>query len=286
MKITGSASLAGVIGWPVAHSLSPLMHNHWMEKYGIDGVYVPLPVRQEDFAAVVNGLKLAGFRGLNVTVPHKEAAFALANRSDHAAQIAGAANLLLFNADGIEARNTDMQGLAASLRESLGAESIKRRPVAIWGAGGFARAAVCVLSQMGASEIRILNRNKVGAVNLAAELAPAAQATLVGMDFEDWATAKKNVALLVNATSAGMNSPSIDLPLDGLSKDTVVFDAVYNPLETGLLARAKKHGLRTIDGLGLLMHQAVPSFAAFFGAEPKVTAALRDILEKVLRHEH
>ncbi len=284
MNITGSAKVAGIIGWPVAHSLSPLMHAYWLEKHDIDGAYVPLSVRQQDFAVVLNGLKLARFRGVNVTVPHKEAAFALADRSDRAAQGAGAANLLLFGMDGIEARNTDTDGLAASLRESLRAGAIEGRPVAIWGAGGFARAAICVLSDMGAAEIRILSRDKLRAGSLARALASGTAAKLVGLGFEDWRPAAKDVALLLNATSAGMKEPSIDLPLGILPSTAAVVDVVYNPLETGLLARAKANGLRTIDGLGMLMHQAVPSFAAFFGVEPKVTAALRNILESALRH--
>lgn len=285
MNITGSAKLAGVLGWPVAQSLSPRMHSYWIEEYSIDGAYVPLPVRQQDFAIVVNGLKLAGFRGVNVTVPHKEAAFALADRSDRAAKGTGAANLLLFAADGVEARNTDTYGLHASLCESLGADVLKGRTVALWGAGGFARAAVCVLSDLGAAEIRILNREKARAGNLITALASGTKAKLVGLGFEDWQQAGKDIALLVNATSTGMKNPSIDLPLDILPNTAAVLDAVYNPLETGLLARARARGLRAIDGLGILMHQAVPSFAAFYGVEPKVTAVLRSTLENDLRHD-
>jgi shikimate dehydrogenase len=284
MNITGSAKLAGVLGWPVAQSLSPRMHSYWIEEYGIDGAYVPLPVRQQDFAIVVNGLRLAGFQGVNVTVPHKEAAFALADRSDPTARTVGAANLLLFGTEGIEARNTDTYGLHASLCESLGADILKGQTVALWGAGGFARAAVCVLSEMGAAEIRILNRDKARVGNLITALASGTKAKLVGLGFEDWQQAGRDITLLVNATSAGMKFPSIDLQLDTLPKAAAVLDAVYNPLETGLLARAKAGGLRTIDGLGILMHQAVPSFSAFYGVEPKVSAALRSVLESKLRH--
>jgi len=284
MKITGSARLAGIIGWPVAHSLSPLMHNIWIEEYGIDGAYIPLPVEPKNVAVVVAGLKLAGFRGLNVTVPHKETVFGLADVSDRAAQDAGAANLLLFGAEGLEARNTDGYGLAASLRESLGADSIRDHPVVIWGAGGFARAAVCALSDMGASEIRILSRDKTRAESLSAQHAARTNTKLAGGGFENWPAAARDAVLLVNATSAGMKGPSIDLPLNVLPDTAAVCDAVYNPLETQLLARARSRGLRAIDGLGILMHQAVPSFAAFFGVEPKISAALRDTLERALRH--
>jgi shikimate dehydrogenase len=283
MSITGSAKLAGVVGWPIAHSLSPRLHSHWIEEYGIDAAYVPLAVRREDFAAVMNGLRLAGFRGVNVTVPHKEAAFALAGRCDAAAEIAGAANILLFGEYGSEARNTDAAGLTATLVESFGASALKDRAAVIWGAGGMARAAVCALSDLGASEIRILNRDKARAETLAAALTSRTAAKLVCAGFEDWRRAGRDAGLLVNASSAGMKSvPSLDLPLDVLPADAAVFDAVYNPLETRLLAQARARGLRTVDGLGMLMHQAVPAFAAFFGVEPKITAALRSVLEEAL----
>ena len=282
MNITGRAKLAGVVGWPIAHSLSPRLHGYWIEEYGIDAAYVPLAVHREDFAAALNGLKLAGFRGLNVTVPHKEAAFALADRCDSAAEIAGAANLLLFGEDGIEARNTDAAGLRASLDESLGAGALKGRPAVIWGAGGMARAAVCALAELGVSEIRILNRNPARAKNTAA-LASRTAAKLVCAGLEDWGRAGRDAGLLVHATSAGMNgAPSLDLTLDVLPVDAAVFDAVYNPLETRLLAQARARGLRTVDGLGMLMHQGVPAFAAFFGVEPKITPALRRVLEEAL----
>jgi len=287
MSITGSAKLAGVVGWPIAHSLSPRLHGYWLEEYRIDAAYVPMAVRREDFAAVIDGLRLAGFQGVNVTVPHKEAAFALANRCDAAAKIAGAANLLLFGKNGIEACNTDGAGFAAALIEGLGDGVIKGRPVVIWGAGGMARAAICALSDLGASEIRILNRDKARAESLAAALASKTTAKLSCASFDDWERAGGDASLLINATSAGMKgAASLDLPLDVLTADAVVFDAVYNPQETVLLARAKVRGLRTVDGLGMLMHQAVPSFAAFFGIEPKITAALRSAMEEALRHGH
>jgi shikimate dehydrogenase len=283
MNITGSAKLAGIVGWPIAHSMSPKLHGHWIEEYGIDAAYIPLAVRREDFAAAMNGLRLAGFRGVNVTVPHKEAAFALADRCDATAGIAGAANLLLFGESGIEACNTDAAGLSAALLESVHADTLEGWPAVIWGAGGMARAAVCALSDLGVAEIHILNRNKARAESLAAALISKTAAKLVGAGFEDWGRAGRDAGLLVNATSAGMRGvPSLGLPLDVLPASAVVFDAVYNPLETKLLAEAKARGLRTVDGLGMLMHQAVPAFAAFFGVEPKITAALRNVLEKAL----
>ncbi len=276
------SGLAGVVGWPIAQSVSPLLHSHWIAEHGIDGSYVPLPVRPEDFAAAMKELQGKGFCGVNVTVPHKQAAFALAGRHDRAAGITGAVNLLLFGDDGIEGRNTDGIGLAAALRDGLGQDCVKGRAVVIWGAGGTARAAVYALSRMGATEIRILNRTVARAEALVA-LGRQVSVKITAGGYELWPEAGKDAALLVHTTSAGMKqTPSLDLPLDVLPSGAAVFDAVYNPLETALLKRAREQGLRTVDGLGMLMHQAVPSFAAFFGIEPAVTPALRSKLEKAL----
>jgi shikimate dehydrogenase len=283
MTISGSARLAGVIGWPVAHSLSPALHNFWIREHHVDAAYVPLGVRPEDFSVAVTGLCLAGFRGINVTIPHKESAFAVAARVDEAARIVGAVNLLLFDGRTFEGRNTDAAGIAASLDESLGEGSVAGRPVVVWGAGGAARAAVYAAAQMGASEIRILNRTPTRAQTLAAALSPVLRRPIAGMGYDRWPQAGKDVAVLIHTTSAGMKGvPSIDLALDVLPGDAAVFDAVYTPLHTDLLARAAARGLKTVDGLGMLMHQAVPSFAAFYGIVPKVTPGLRSVLEKAL----
>lgn len=283
MNLTGLAKLAGVAGWPVSQSLSPALHSHWLAEYGIDGAYVPLPIRPEDFARVVDGLRRCGFQGLNVTVPHKEAAYALAERHDAAAKAIGAVNLLLFGADGIEGRNTDAYGLTATLTQALGADALKGRAVAIWGAGGTARAAIYALSQLGAGEIRVFNRTASRAIALAAHFAKLVPAKVKGTGYEDWASSASDTALIVHTTSAGMKkAPSLDLPLEALPSDAAVFDAVYNPLETGLLARAKARGLKPVDGLWMLLHQAVPSFEAFYGVTPQVSPALRQRLEKAL----
>ena len=281
-----STKLAGVIGWPVGHSLSPRLHGFWLSQYGIDGAYVPLPVRREDFARVVDGLSRAGFAGLNVTIPHKEAAFAIAHDLDAAAKQAGAVNLLLFGDDGrIEGRNTDAAGLGASLSEGLGAESLRGKQAVLVGAGGAARAAILALSGLGAAEIRIVNRNQARAEALAQSFAGRVSAQLVPALWSDWEQTAAGAALLVNATSAGMsgNAP-LDLALEALAKDAAVCDVVYNPLETALLKAARARGQRTVDGLGMLMHQAVPAFAAFYGVTPAVTPALRAGLEKALGH--
>lgn len=273
-----STRLAGVIGWPVAHSLSPKLHGFWLREYGIDGIFAPLPVRREDFARAVEGLMRAGFSGLSVTIPHKEAAFSIAHSTDDAARNAGAANLLLFKDGGrIEARNTDAAGLVAS----LAGEDLRGKTAVIAGAGGAARAALLALDQMGAREIRIVNRNPARAETLARSIKVSAQ--VVPVLWSDWEKAAGGAALLVNATSAGMTgNPPLDLPLAPLPKSAAVCDIVYNPLQTPLLKAARARGHRTIDGLGMLMHQAVPAFAAFYGVTPQVTPELRSELEKAL----
>jgi len=276
--------IAGVMGWPARQSLSPRLHGFWLREYAIDGAFVALPTRPEDFSTALRGLRLAGFRGVNVTVPHKEAAFALAGTLDPVATAAGAANLLVFGDDGrVQGFNTDAGGLAASVAQELGPDAVRGNAVVLLGAGGAARAAVLALDGLHAAEIRILNRDVARAGSLAAALAPRVKAKLSAMALAGWPEAAGDVALAVNATSAGMKgTPSLDLPLDVLPRDSAVCDIVYNPLETDLLRRARARGLRTIDGLGMLMHQAVPSFASFFGVTPKVTPGLRRELEKAL----
>lgn len=285
MSLTGAARIAGIMGWPVAQAFSPRLHGFWLEEMGIDGALVPLAVRPEDFSTVVRGLMKAGFKGSSVTIPHKEAAFAICHDCDLAARAAGAVNLLIFHDDGrIEGRNTDATGLAASLRENLGADVVRGKTAVLLGAGGAARAAVVALHDLGASEVRILNRSRGRADQLAAALGPQVRPKLTVYDDKDWPRAASSAALVVHTTSAGMKgAPSLDIDLAALPKGAAICDIVYNPLETPLLKRARDAGLRTVDGLGMLMHQGVPAFQAFFGVEPKVTPALRRHLEDALR---
>jgi shikimate dehydrogenase len=282
MTLTGKGRIAGVVGWPVSHSLSPVLHGHWLAEYKIDGAMIPLAAKTEDFSAVIDGARRAGFKGVNVTVPHKEAAFALAHHTDDAARVAGAANLLIFREREIEARNTDSIGLAESLRETIGA--LDGKTAVLLGAGGAARGAVLALQMLGAGKIHLLNRDAGRARTLAAALAPHVKMTISPGALDDWKNCAGDAALLVNSTSAGMSAnPPLDIDLAALPKSAAVCDIVYNPLETKLLKDAAARGLKTIDGLGMLMHQAAPSFEAFFGVKPQVTQALRDVLEKVLR---
>ena len=282
MSLTGKAKLAGIIGWPVTHSLSPVLHGHWLAEYQIDGAMVPLPARAEDFTAIITGIRRAGFTGVNVTVPHKESAFAVAHSLDAAAKAAGAVNLLVFKDGKMEGRNTDALGLAESLREEIGA--LDGKNVVLLGAGGAARGAILALDMLGVASIHLLNRDSKKAATLASALGPQIKAKIQPGMLTDWAKAAGDAALIVNSTSAGMaGNPPLEIDLGALPKAAAVCDIVYNPLETRLLKDAAARGHKTIDGLGMLMHQAAPSFEAFFGVKPKVTAALRDALVKVLR---
>lgn len=280
MSISGTAILAGIVGSPVAHSLSPRMHGYWLEEHRIDGAYIPLPVVREDFASVLKSLLSAGFSGINVTVPHKEAAFALVHEAEDTARITGAVNLLAFRNGRIIGRNTDVPGLVASLTQSLGTEALHDGVVGVLGAGGAARAAVLALAMLGAREIRIVNRDRRRAEALTSAMQSFVPATIM---VASWPQAAADLILLVNATSAGMlgNAP-LDIVLEELPTSAAVCDIVYNPLETALLKQARTRGHKTIDGLGMLMHQAVPSFAAFFGVTPNVSPALRELLEQAL----
>jgi len=273
---------AGIIGWPVAHSLSPVLHGYWLKELGIVGEMVRLPATPENFAAEIARVRAEGFAGVNVTVPHKEAAFALADSNDDAAQLVGASNLLVFGEDGVHGHNTDFYGLMKSLRENIG--PLTGKTAILLGAGGAARGAVLAMNILGAETVHILNRDPGRAQALATMLAAQMPETeLLAGALSDWNDVAFDAALVVNSTSAGMGSnPPLGLDLALLLPDTAVCDIVYNPLETQLLKDAKTRGLLTIDGLGMLMHQAVPSFEAFFGVRPEVTDGLRAALVDAL----
>ncbi len=281
-----SMKLAAVVGWPVGHSLSPRLHGYWLREHGIDGAYVPLAVRREDFARVLDTVRRAGFAGVNVTIPHKEAAFALAHTLDKAAEAAGAVNLVMFGDDGrLHGYNTDAPGLAAHLSATLGEGFLHGQSAVLIGTGGAARAGVLALAGLGAREIRILGRSEARTQALVQIFTGRVSAQLTTVLWSDWAKAAADARLIVNATSAGMaGQPALDLTLDPLPKSAAVCDIVYNPLETPLLKEASTRGHPVVDGLGMLLHQAVPAFAAFYGVTPQVTPGLRAELEKALRH--
>jgi shikimate dehydrogenase len=266
--ITGKAKLAGVLGWPVAHSRSPRLHGFWLQRHGIDGAYLPLPVAPADFAAALRALVALGFRGANVTIPHKETAFALCDEVDEAARRMGAVNTLVFRDGRILGANTDGFGFLGSLAEQAPGWSATDGPAVLLGAGGAARAIAAALLDAGCPRLTIVNRHAARAEALAASLggpvSVAAAPPLAG------------AALLVNATSLGMaGQPALEIDLSPLPARAVVADAVYVPLETPLLAAARARGLRAVDGLGMLLHQARPGFHQWFGTMPAVDAELR-----------
>jgi len=264
--------LAGVVGWPIGHSRSPALHGHWLKRYGIHGAYVPLAVAPDRLAQAVEGLRALGFAGANVTVPHKETALALADHADPLAARIGAANTLVRLKDGtLHATNTDAYGFLANLRESASFEA-EGRTAAVLGAGGAARAVIVALIDAGAERIRLANRTR----ERAAALADAFGRTVEVVDWRERSAMLEGADLLVNTTALGLEGqPPLDLELTPLPGTALVTDIVYAPLVTPLLAAARDRGNQVVDGLGMLLHQAVPGFEAWFGVRPCVDAALR-----------
>ena len=264
---------ACVIGWPVEHSRSPLIHRYWLQQYGIDGAYEKEAVRPEALARFLGSLGAQGFAGANVTLPHKEAALRLAAVADEAARAIGAANTLWLDQTGrLCASNTDAYGFMTNLNQVAPDWNEARRPVMLLGAGGAARAILHGLLAEGATRIFIANRTRDRAEALAQAFAPAVEV----VDWEDRNRALSSCGLLVNTTSLGMTGKEpLEIDLAALPKDAVVADIVYSPLETPLLAEARARGNRVVDGLGMLLHQAVPGFERWFGVRPEVTPELR-----------
>jgi shikimate dehydrogenase len=271
MILTGTARLAGVMGWPVGHSRSPRLHGYWLDAYGIDGAYLPLPVAPEHIETALRALPLLGFAGVNLTVPHKEAALGVVDRVDALARRIGAVNTVVVAADGtLDGTNTDAFGFTENLRAGAPDWEPSRAAVVL-GAGGAARAVCVGLADAGVAEIRLANRTAARATRLADELSG-----IQPVAWEARGDALDGAGLLVNTTTLGMTgAPPLDIALDALAGDAVVTDIVYAPLETPLLAAARARGNVTVDGLGMLLHQARPGFAAWFGHEPDVTDALR-----------
>jgi shikimate dehydrogenase len=269
--LSGKSRLAGVLGWPVSHSRSPRLHGFWLDRYAIDGAYLPLPVRPERFEAAVRSLADLGFAGANVTIPHKEAAFALCDEVSEVARRAGSVNTLVFRDGRIHGTSTDGFGCLESLRGQAPGWSAAAGPAVILGAGGAVRAVAAALLDAGCPKLTLVNRTAARAEAIARDLGgPVAVATTPPL---------ADAALLINGTSLGMRGwPPLEIDLAPLPPEAVVQDMVYVPLETPLLAAARARGLRVVDGLGMLLHQARPGFEAWFGVAPQVDAELRNFM--------
>ncbi len=281
MSITGAAKLAGVVGWPVAHSRSPALHGYWLNEYKIDGAYVPVPIRPENLRRAIQAMPLLGFAGCNVTVPFKEDALRAVDDYEPISKRIGSINTIVLRPNGrLFGFSTDGYGFLTNLRSSLVGFNAAAGPAVVLGAGGAARAVVTALLDDGATEVRLVNRTPERATKLAKELGGPVR----GIAWESRAEALSGAMLLVNATSLGMEGqPALELPLDNLPHEAVVNDIVYVPLETPLLAAARSRGNRVVDGLGMLLYQAQPGFEAWFGVKPEVTQGLRDAVLATLK---
>lgn len=273
MILSGKAKVAGLMGWPVSHSRSPRLHGYWIDRHKLDAAYIPMAVRPEDFAAALQALPKLGFRGCNLTLPHKEAALGLLDRVDPAARRIGAVNTVVVAEDGtLEGRNTDVIGFVENLKAAAPRFDCRAGPALVLGAGGGARAVVAGLIDQGAPVVHVVNRDIARAERLARELGPAVRPA-------GWDRVPKLLAearILVNTTSLGMTgSPPLELDLAPLRQRAVVNDIVYTPLETPLLAAARARQHVAVDGLGMLLHQGVAGFEAWFGVRPEVTEELR-----------
>ena len=270
--------LAGVIGAPIAHTKSPMLHNHWLRQTGVPGHYIPLHIEPSDLKQTLKMLPKMGFIGLNVTVPHKETVMRLVDIVTDRATLIGAANTLIFKRDGkIQADNTDGYGFIENLTTGAPDWNASAGPALVLGAGGAARAVIAALLEYNIPEIFLTNRTRDRAENLKDIFGPKVKI----IDWVDAANAIEDAALVVNATSLGMEGkPELRVPLDGLRLETVVTDLVYAPLKTTLLETAQDIGCRTVDGLGMLIHQAAPGFKHWFGVDPVIDEKTRAILIK------
>jgi len=271
--MAGKIPLAGVIGSPISHSKSPQLHRHWLKTYGIGGDYIPMDVAAQDLKEVLTALPKAGFVGVNITIPHKEVVLDIADLVTDRATLIGAANTLIFRKDGkIHADNTDGYGFLENLKSGAPNWNAAFGPAAVLGAGGAARAVIASLLDAGVPEIFIANRTRVRAEKLADDFGKR----LTVVDWVQAGNILEDSALIVNTTSLGMiGKPAMRVPLDGLRRGSVVTDLVYTPLKTDLLAAAEAAGCVTVDGLGMLLHQAVPAFERWFGQRPEVDSLTR-----------
>ena len=265
--------LAGVIGSPISHSRSPALHGYWLRRYGIKGHYIPMDVAQADLREALATLPKLGFVGLNVTIPHKETVLALADIVTDRAALIGAANTLIFRKDGkVFADNTDGSGFIANLRQEAPAWAPATGPAVVFGAGGAARAVIAALIEVGVPEIRVANRTRTRAEALRSDFG----AKVHVLEWVQAGNVLDDAVTVVNTTALGMTGkPDFRVPLDGLNPRALVTDLVYTPLRTAFLEDAARLGCPTVDGLGMLLHQAAPGFERWFGTRPEVDAATR-----------
>jgi shikimate dehydrogenase len=271
--MTAPYRLAAVMGWPVTHSRSPVLHRYWIERHGLAGDYVKLAVPPDRLRDALRALPALGFAGCNLTIPHKELALAIVDEVDAQARAIGAINTVTVRPDGtLHGSNSDAFGFIANLKAQAPNWRPAAGPAVVLGAGGAARAVLSALLREGVPTLRLVNRHR----DRAAALATAFAAQIDVRPWEQRDAALEGASLLVNTASLGMvGAPPLDLALDALPATAVVNDIVYTPLETPLLAAARRRGNPAVDGLGMLMHQGRPGFAAWFGVEPEVTPELR-----------
>lgn len=272
--------LAGVMGWPVMHSRSPMMHNYWFKQHGLAGTYVPLAIPPERLTGALRSLHPLGFSGCNVTIPHKQEAMKIVDEVDALARAIGAISCIVVRPDGsLMGTNNDCYGFIQSVKAEQPGWRADAGPVVVIGAGGGSRAICYGLAQEGAREIRLVNRS----LERAKAVAQAFGVPIRALPWEERHDAMEGAAMVVNTTSCGMvGQPALDIRLDKLPKNTLAADIVYIPLETPFLAAARKRGNRTMNGLGMLLNQGRPAWKAWFGIEPEVTAELRAMVEKTI----
>jgi shikimate dehydrogenase len=280
MAYEGRFLMAGVMGWPVMHSKSPMLHNYWFKQYGLNGTYVPFAIEPSGLGAALRALHPLGFAGCNLTIPHKQEALKFVDEVDPVGRSMGAISCVVVRPDGsLRGSNNDGYGFIENILEHAPQTRFDAGPIAVIGAGGGARAVIWGLAERGAKEIRLVNRTKARAQQIADEF----NVSIKPVDWADRNLALEDCSMVVNTTSQGMvGMAPLDIDLARLPRYALVTDIVYTPLETPLLKAARLRGNPTVDGLGMLLHQARPAWQAWFNLDPKVTPELREMIEATL----